>query len=350
MTQVTFEDNTSYVTYATVSPASPSCSTTFSLSVNGRPVSYVVVDPSGDLPLVQFFYDKSTHDESLLATVARTHKRLFARISAYSRLLGNSGGSSCSPSALKLVREAIEQEQFWGVRVQVAQMLAKSASPKVANTIHSNCIGVHIINHRFAFFFFFFSRSSQAHAILLDMADRETSPRAQRLVVGALIHTSFRTRETAERLRKLLGTDQLMPLARGAAWQALGKQQQSEDFDLLASAIRTESGWLGRVKQGALWGLAEMGEPRALEILLTHCGYGAEPVEEVRAAAVRATCYCARLINSDLPARVNTALRDALVDSHRHVRRAAINQAAVSGDRTLLSAVLAARETFAAQV
>jgi aminopeptidase N len=188
---------------------------------------------------------------------------------------------------LEAVREAMAKESFWGVRVAVAQWLAKS-------------------------------KRAEAIPVLAAMLAAEREPKVMRYLAkaaGAMRHASLRAA-----LLDFLKSDP-PPAAKAAALTALGQQRDPADFDLLVQAAG-DGGIHHLVASGAIGGLGQSATMEAFEWLAGRLAYGELP-EPNRPAAAQALGACASRLERNARARAGDALVDLTRDPNSRVRMAA---------------------------
>ena len=156
------------------------------------------------------------------------------------------------PANIQAVVDAYASEPYWGVRLEMAQALARA-------------------NHETAV-------AGMARLIAM-----ENDPQ----VMAGLFQAAgaYRDNRILDALLARLADD-LPYHSRQTALESIGKQRKEAPLDLLLSAIEDE-GFNGIVQSGALTGLAATRREEALDPLLALVTYGATPVR-ARAAAVAA--------------------------------------------------------------
>jgi aminopeptidase N len=168
----------------------------------------------------------------LLRVLAR-HVRVAARVDA-ARALANDG----SAESVDALGKALRSDPFWGVQADAAKALGKI-------------------------------RGDLAFAALA-AATRTKHPKARRAVAEAL--GEFRGDEACKALTPLARRDESYNVEAAAA-AAIGKTRAKAAFDLLRASLEKDS-WNEVVRSGALAGLAELGDPRAIPICLEWTQYG----------------------------------------------------------------------------
>ena len=234
-------------------------------------------------------------DQRSLQAVLSGDPSPVARIRA-ARALAKDG----SPAALTALGTALNADPFWAVRREVARALG----------------GTH---------------ATRAKELLLFACD-ESHPKARRGVAEAL--GEFRGEDVASALIELANGDPSYFVIE-ASLEALGKTRDARAFDVLSRALDTPS-WNDTIAGGAAHGLAELGEPRALERIVA-------ATQGTRSSQLRAEAASAlvRAAEVDDAARPTSAERliELVADESFSVRRAAIRAAGKSVDRRLLPAL-----------
>jgi aminopeptidase N len=145
-------------------------------------------------------------------------------------------------SNIQAIVAAYKNEPFWGVREQMVAILAEA-------------------------------QTEAAVAGLAELVAYETDP----IVLPSLFRAAGKLRDPrlAEALTARLAGDDLGPLSRQAAFQALGAQRAAADWDVLVEGSETE-GYHGLAQSGAFAGLAATRRPEAVGRLLDVADYGRE--------------------------------------------------------------------------
>jgi aminopeptidase N len=190
-------------------------------------------------------------------------------------------GKAQSAEADEALAGVLASRAFWGVRAEAAAALGAS-------------------------------RSTRAFLALRD-AREDDHPKVRRAVVRAL--GEFHTDEACAALAPMLRRDASYFVEAEAA-HAIGKTRSRKAFALLERALEKPS-FNEVIRGGALRGLAELGDERALPLLLAWTAYG-KP-SPAREAAVEALGKLGHLDR-----RVRRRLVDLLDDKDFYVRRAAI--------------------------
>jgi aminopeptidase N len=205
-----------------------------------------------------------------------------------------------SHAARDALATAFANDPFWGVLVEVAAAVGSSHAP-------------------------------WARAILVD-ALAHPHPKVRRAVAAAL--GNFRDAEAATALIPVAQNDASY-FVRAAALTALGKTRDPRAFDVLAS-VANERTWNGTVEAGAIRGLAELADARAMPLVLK----AARPQndEGARRAAVDAIGRIGELVH-DERTRAVQALEERLDDEMFMVQLSALAAAESLGDARLLPAL-----------
>jgi aminopeptidase N len=231
----------------------------------------------------------------LSAVVLRGDPDPIARIRAARELATD--GSRVAREALS---EAFEREKFWGVLEAAAIALGATHAP-------------------------------WAHEILLRALEHE-HPKVRRPAAAAL--GNFRDRRTAEALTARVESDESY-LVRASSCESLGKTRDSGALEVLVTASKGTT-WNGTVEAGAVLGLAELADARALPAIF-EATLPARPIG-VRIAAATAIGRACSLLESERT-RLVDALELLLDDRALLVSVAAINAAGVAEDVRLLPAL-----------
>jgi aminopeptidase N len=212
-------------------------SQTFYLNLRSKPESFAF-DPGGDV-----VKSVTLHvPREMLAGQLATHPDVPARVDA-ARALGADG----SASAVDALANALRTDKFWGVQAEAARALGRIRGERAFKALAA---GV-----------------------------RTKHPKARRAVAEAL--GEFRSEEACAALRPLLRKDASYQVEATAA-ASIGKTRASAAFELLRAALRKES-WNEIIRCGALAGFAELGDDRAIPILISWTKYG-KPMFARRAA------------------------------------------------------------------
>ncbi|MEO6990910.1 MAG: M1 family metallopeptidase, partial [Candidatus Baltobacteraceae bacterium] len=166
-------------------------------------------------------------DATLLASMLRSEPSPPARIRAAVAL-----AKDASPAAFDALAAALENDPFWGVRAGVAKALG--------------------------------STHAERGRALLWAALADPHPKVRRAVAQAL--GAFHDPATAERLTKVARSDASYFVV-AAALEALGKTRAGTAFATLTDALKRPS-WQSTIAVGAVRGLAELGERRAVEAIV----------------------------------------------------------------------------------
>jgi aminopeptidase N len=205
-----------------------------------------------------------------------------------------------SRQAREALAEAFRREHFWGVLESAALALGATHAP-------------------------------WAHEILLAAIEHD-HPKVRRPVAAAL--GNFRDTRTANALLARIEKDPSY-FVRAAACHALGKTRDARALEVL---VKTSKGstWNGTVEAGAIAGLAELADARALPAIF-EAAMPSRPVG-VRIAAAGAMGRAAALLESERTQLVD-ALERLMEDPMLLVSVAAIDAAGASEDPRLLPAL-----------
>lgn len=229
------------------------------------------------------------------AAALQNDSSIVARIRA-GRELARDGGRD----ARDAIEAAFAREPFWGVLAELATAIGATRAPW-ARTILIGAL-------------------TQAHPKVVRAAAAALGNFRDKQTVSALITTAKRHESY---------------FVRAAALTALGKTRDERAYEVLAAAAK-ESSWNNTVEAGALHGLAELADTRAMVPLLeaTDSVNG----EGLRRAAVSALARVAALVEEER-GRVVDAVERLLDDDALLVALAAISAAESLGDARLLPAL-----------
>lgn len=270
----------------------------YALPAATRP-ALVRVDP-GAYVLCKMKY---AFESELAATILHHDPSPVARIRAAQGL-----ADAAARSARSALAAGLRDEPFWGVAVEIAEVLGKARAPF-------------------------------AEAALL-AATAHPHPKVRRAVAAAL--GSYRSAAVADALLALRADPSYFVV--GAAYEALGKTRDGRAFEALVAGL-AEPSWSEVIAAGAARGLGELADARALQPLLGTLE--PERPEPLRRAAVTALARLGSLVDG-----VRTAVVEALqrtLDDRRHylVRVATYAACGQLADARLLPALdrLASAET-----
>jgi aminopeptidase N len=205
-----------------------------------------------------------------------------------------------SPTAREALGRAFEDNAFWGVLAQAATAMGSTHAP-------------------------------WAQAMLVSVLGNR-HPKVRRAAAAAL--GNFKHADVATALIPVAQNDESY-FASAAALTALGKTRDPRAFDVLAAAVRKRT-WNGTVEAGAVRGLAELADPRAMPLA---CEAASEKRDEgVRRAAVVAIGRIGELVEAERTRAVE-ALEERLDDRYFLVQLGAIAAAESLGDARLLPAL-----------
>ncbi|HEY6449685.1 MAG TPA: M1 family aminopeptidase [Candidatus Cybelea sp.] len=229
------------------------------------------------------------------AAALRGDPDVVARIRAARELAKD--GNAASRNALET---AFDREPFWGVLAEAARALGATRAPWASSIL----IGA--LSHR---------HPKVARAAAEALGNFRDPGVAAALIAAAQGHASY--------------------FVRACALTALGKTRDCRAFDVLVAASK-ERTWNGTVESGAIAGLAESADARAMPLVLD--ASGPERSEGVRRAAVTALGRIAQLVENER-ARALDALEWRLDDETYSVAVAAILAAESVGDVRFLPAL-----------
>jgi aminopeptidase N len=142
--------------------------------------------------------------------------------------------SRTSDSAAKALRQAALRDAFWGVRIESVKGVS-------------------------AF-------TTDASRATLIEASKDKDSRIRREAIKGLV--AYKDPKLADIFIKIMNTDPSY-FAVAEAARALGQTGSPQAYDVLAAAMKLES-WQGTIRAGVLGGLAELKDPRALEVALRY--------------------------------------------------------------------------------
>ena len=201
---------------------------TFHFTLRNRPVTFVF-DPGGDvLKNVRLHVPR----EMLILQLAG-HRLVSARVDAARAL-----ATDPSAESVEALAHAVRADQFWGVQAEAARALGRI-------------------------------RGERAFEALAE-ATKIKHPRARSAVAEAL--GEFRTAAACAALAPLARKDASYHVEAAAA-ASIGKTRAASAFDLLKRSLAKDS-WNEVIRCGALAGLAELGDVRAIPICLEWTKYG----------------------------------------------------------------------------
>ena len=190
--------------------------------------AYIGLDIGGDL-LARVHVEQGV--EAWAAMLARAPE-LTARLDALEAL------ESFGPAALPALGKALAEDKSWAVRRDAAHVLGRMGG-------------------------------APAHLALLP-ASQDTDSRVRVAVAEALGQTNRRL--AGKTLVRMAGGD-ASPYVRGAAARSIGKLKLPDSRGLLTLLLKVESHG-DIVRQGAIVGLRDLGDPAALPLVLPYLDYG----------------------------------------------------------------------------
>ncbi|HMF27164.1 MAG TPA: HEAT repeat domain-containing protein, partial [Candidatus Cybelea sp.] len=164
------------------------------------------------------------------AAALRADPSVIGRIRA-ARELAADGGRT----ARAAIDEAFEREPFWGVLAEAAHAIGATKAPWARTTL------IHALDHK---------HPKVVRAAAEALGNFRDAEAASALIEKARPHASY--------------------FVRHAGLFALGKTRDERAFEVLAEAVR-ERTWNSVVEAGAIAGLAELADLRAMPLLLEAC-------------------------------------------------------------------------------
>ncbi len=231
----------------------------------------------------------------LAAAALRADPDAIARIRAARELVKDG-----SRAARRAIESAFDREPFWGVLAEAADALGATRAPWARSTLMGALSHPH---------------PKVVRAAATALGNFRDPGVASALIAAAQGHASY--------------------FVRACALTALGKTRDPRAFDVLAAASKQRT-WNGTVESGAIAGLAELADARAMPAVLNACA--PEMTEGVRRAAVTALGRIAALVENERTAAVD-ALERRLDDESFSVAVAAILATESVGDARLLPAL-----------
>ncbi|MEC4895202.1 MAG: M1 family metallopeptidase [Oscillatoria sp. PMC 1051.18] len=161
--------------------------------------------------------------------------------------------------AVKALAEALQNDAFWGVRVEIAKELGKIKLDQAAK------------------------------ALISGLADEDTKVR--RAVISSL--SKFKTTESYEKIKQIAEAGDASYYTEAAAISCLGemvagnlKEKEAEVIEFFQQVLQTRTGWNEVVRCGAISGLSKMKTcPEAVDIILEYTQPGVP--QALRLAAIR---------------------------------------------------------------
>ncbi|MBC5825649.1 MAG: HEAT repeat domain-containing protein [Candidatus Eremiobacteraeota bacterium] len=187
------------------------------------------------------------------------------------------------PDVIDALAAAAKGDRFWGVQAEAARALGRAQGDVALQRL----LGVRKVRH----------------------------PKARRAVAEAI--GEYRQETAFAALRPMLAKD-VSYFVEASAATSIGKTKSAGAFDVLADALAKKDSWNEVIRCGVLAGLAELGDDRAIKLVIDWTCYG-KPTT-VRCAAVTAL---AKLGEADKRAR--DAVFAALEDTSLFVRLAAVD-------------------------
>jgi aminopeptidase N len=258
----------------------------FVIPCAARP-AVIRIDPGAYL-LCTMTYDLGTETH---AAILRGDPSPVGRIRAARAL-----GKDAARSAQEALAAALRDEPFWGVAVEIAALLGAARATYARDALIAGLAHPH--------------------------------PKVRRAVANAL--GTYREPEVATALLGLRPEPSYFVIA--SALTSLGKTRDARAYDALVAALG-EPSWSETIAAGAVRGLAELADARALEPLLA--ASRPDRPEPLRRAAVGALARFATLVDSVRTAVVD-ALERALEDPSYLVRLSTYAACEILADARLL--------------
>jgi aminopeptidase N len=231
----------------------------------------------------------------LAAAALRDDPNVVGRIRA-ARELAKDGGRIAGEALAR----SFESEPFWGVLAEASAAIGATRAPWARTTL----IGA--LAHR---------HPKVVRAAAAALGNFRDPDAAAALIAAAADHTSY--------------------FVRNAALTALGKTRDPRAFDVLRSAVKQRT-WNGVVEAGAVRGLAELADTRALPIVLE--ALRPQESDGLRRAATSALGRIGALVEGERT-RVVDELEQRLDDESFPIAVEAIATAEALGDARLLPAL-----------
>jgi aminopeptidase N len=212
-------------------------------------------------------------------------------------------GKDASRRAFDALETALRDDPFWGVGVQVAKALASTHAPRARD--------------------------------ILIAARTHAHPKMRRAIASAL-GTFASTDATLAALTQLSSDESYFVIAEALA--SIGRSRAPGAFELLRAQLETPS-WQDTIAGGALRGLAELGDERAVSLVVA-CAANDRPAW-LREAALAVIPRLYATLDRQPSVLVDTIVR-ALDDPLHDIRRIAMTAAGRMGDpaaRPLLARV-----------
>ncbi|MBV8068114.1 MAG: HEAT repeat domain-containing protein, partial [Candidatus Eremiobacteraeota bacterium] len=212
------------------------------------------------------------------------------------RELAADGGNE----ARAAIDAAFERETFWGVLAETARAIGATRAPWAREIL------IHALSHE---------HPKVVRAAAEALGNFRDAESATALIATARSHRSY--------------------FVRNAAFTALGKTRDERAFDELAAAAKLHT-WNNVVEAGALAGLAELADPRAMPLILEAAR--PESGEALRRAAINALGRIGALAEGER-ARAVDALAQYADDPSFLVALTALEAAEALGDLRLVPAL-----------
>ncbi len=257
---------------------------TVTIPIDTEP-AFIRFDP-GAYALADVAY---TCDVDVLVAILEGEPDVVARVRA-ARALAKDG----SRVAFRALAQAMTDEPFWGVAVEIARALGESRAPAARTILLSGALG-------------------HAH------------PKVRRAIANAL--GAFPASDAVVAALHELANDASYFVSADAL-TSLGRVRAKGALETLLTALATPS-WHDTIAGGALRGLAELGDDRARSAVLAACAD--DRPRAVREAALKTLPRLHAIAARRDDALIETVVR-GLDDAIFHVRRTAIGVAGRLGD------------------
>jgi len=241
-------------------------------------------------------------DNWILKTVdwKRSAEQLIAQLekdtNSFGRILAAQElGKLATLEAVNALSKGLANATFWAVRAECAKALSVAKTPA-------------------------------AEKALLVALETEKHAKVRRAIAVGL--GEFRTDAVVQALTKVLEGD-ITDIVEGSAAVALGKTKQPDAFDTLVAALSRDS-FNQMVRNGAISGLVELKDARALQIALEWTAYG-KP-DQNRQAATAALGKIGKTLKDAEKEKVVERLTELLQDPSWRTRLQAIRAAQTLGD------------------
>ncbi|KAI8391176.1 peptidase family M1-domain-containing protein [Radiomyces spectabilis] len=304
--EIEFTDDQNHVYTTRVTFDRDASVTTFiNLNDKASPQS-LRIDPDGKV----LFSLELAADQDILINMAKNASDVVSRITAYTELIKKG-----SRPLLKTIREAIQIEPFYGVRVAAANELAKL-------------------------------NSTLSLQILAEMLDNEKDPMAMASIADAC---KIRDDLMRSAILRFLERPSLPYRAHGAALMALGYQRNPEDLEYLLRVAQDDGaiGQHGIVRSGALKALGYHRSQEAFNYLNNRVGseIGLEPMR-ARPQGIRALQHSAEWQEDRLKKLAVESIAQSIRSPHPIVRMHAVGALASLKATSVCNAIASTRHMY----